>query len=212
MLHDFNTLYQDVMMSPGETHIPFASVDEGGGLFTRGINTMLTLTAFGSPTNSILLRMHKAAFLLSEERCSIVTPWNEKITMSSQLFSPKQAYKFLKVDEYFDQYKDWDKVIKVEVIHSTQPQERGTQPLADVIDKPCSMLLQFPMKDTVRFRFNPVKCADDYPRETSRAVVLDSYEDLITHLDTLEQFQVAVKNISNGIEDPHHNRQLILPK
>jgi hypothetical protein len=29
--NDFSTLYQDVTMSPGETHIPFASVGEGGG-------------------------------------------------------------------------------------------------------------------------------------------------------------------------------------
>ena len=27
---DFNTLYEDVLMSPGDTHIPFASVDEQG--------------------------------------------------------------------------------------------------------------------------------------------------------------------------------------
>lgn len=28
--HSFDTLYQDVIMSPGETHIPFAGVDEKG--------------------------------------------------------------------------------------------------------------------------------------------------------------------------------------
>ncbi|WP_422902593.1 hypothetical protein [Propionivibrio sp.] len=28
--HDFSTLYQDVTMSPGNTHVPFASVDEEG--------------------------------------------------------------------------------------------------------------------------------------------------------------------------------------
>ncbi|MDJ0617816.1 MAG: hypothetical protein QNJ63_13920 [Calothrix sp. MO_192.B10] len=28
--NDFNTLYEDVLMSPGDTHIPFASVDEKG--------------------------------------------------------------------------------------------------------------------------------------------------------------------------------------
>jgi len=31
--NDFNTLYEDVLMSPGDTHIPFASVDEEGRFF-----------------------------------------------------------------------------------------------------------------------------------------------------------------------------------
>jgi len=31
--NDFTTLYQDVRMSPGMTHIPFASVDSEGGFF-----------------------------------------------------------------------------------------------------------------------------------------------------------------------------------
>ena len=31
--NDFNTLYEDVLMSPGDTHIPFASVDEEGKFF-----------------------------------------------------------------------------------------------------------------------------------------------------------------------------------
>lgn len=30
---DFNTLYEDVLMSPGDTHIPFACVDEQGRFF-----------------------------------------------------------------------------------------------------------------------------------------------------------------------------------
>jgi hypothetical protein len=31
--NDFNTLYEDVLMSPGDTHIPFASVNEEGQFF-----------------------------------------------------------------------------------------------------------------------------------------------------------------------------------
>src|SRR5208282_3823748 len=56
----------------------------------------------------------------------------------------------------------------------------------------CSIVIQFPRKDTFRFRFNPGKTGADYTRRNTRSVVQDTFDELKRFVETKDNFQVVV--------------------
>ncbi|MBD1939369.1 TIM-barrel domain-containing protein [Microcoleus sp. FACHB-68] len=105
--------------------------------------------------------------------------------------SNSHSYRFVKVEEYFADYKKWHKLEKA--VSASFDQENKTLIIEfDNIDgeagKRCSMLLQFLQKDIFRVRFNPLKTADDYTSKNTRSVVQDTFEDLRTILESQEPF------------------------
>ncbi|WP_414519229.1 TIM-barrel domain-containing protein [Nostoc sp. PCC 9305] len=121
--------------------------------------------------------------------------------MSNVIFSEKEAYKFLKVEEYFDRYKEWEKLLEVKSHGFDADSKTLTLNFSKSDGNPCSILMQFPQQDTFRLRFNPGKTAEDYSSKNSPSVVLNNFEDLTRLLDNNEHFEIEViKDVSNGIE------------
>ncbi|MEB3281786.1 MAG: TIM-barrel domain-containing protein [Lyngbya sp.] len=93
--------------------------------------------------------------------------------MSSEIFPSNRVYKFLKVEEYFGRYKEWDKLGPVKGYWYNT--ERMTLGLS--FDKAgggdCLMLVEVSQNDVLRVRFNPTKSQqEDY----SVATHLDDHE------------------------------------
>lgn len=83
--------------------------------------------------------------------------------MTNDIFpnNPSNVYKFLKVEEYFGRYKEWDKLGSVES-HSFN-EKTLTLNFKKVDGSNCVMLIQCVQNDTFRVRFNPTKSkADEY--------------------------------------------------
>jgi alpha-glucosidase len=123
--------------------------------------------------------------------------------MSNQIFVKEQAFKFLKVEEYFGRYRDWDMLGDVHG-HSFDAGKRTL--VLDFVKSdgnPCSMLLQFPTSGIIRFRFNPGKTGGQYSDQNSRSVVQNTFKELTDILDNrVDQFfQIqSVKDNADGIE------------
>lgn len=120
--------------------------------------------------------------------------------MPNQIFSSKEAYKFLKVEEYFAKYKDWEVLDKVDSYAFNEKAKALTLNFRKRDGKPCSMLIQFPQKDTFRVRFNPRKTAPEYSSENTRSVIQDTFDDLKRLLEIKEEFQIEVKEGNESIE------------
>ena len=78
--------------------------------------------------------------------------------MTNEIFPSNRVYKFLKIEEYFKHYKEWDKLGAAK-----NPSFNGKCTLSLTFDKAgggeCLMLIQFPQNDVLRVRFNPNKSA-----------------------------------------------------
>lgn len=115
-------------------------------------------------------------------------------------FNEKQAYSFLKVEEYFDHYQDWSKLGDV-VGHEFDP---GANTLSLDFKTPsggsCSYLIQIPAPKTIRCRFNPGKAKDDYTKANSRSVVQDTFDKLVAHLAKTAEFSIDRKETADRID------------
>ena len=131
--------------------------------------------------------------------------------MSNEIFPSDRVYKFLKVEEYFDRYKEWEKLEKV-ISYSF---DEKTKTLSLEFNKSeggkCLMLLQFPQNDTFRVRFNPAKSAKseyqssnthllatqgfDHPNDQEKAV-----SELGTTLTQLHKFDLSCKEEGGQIK------------
>lgn len=120
--------------------------------------------------------------------------------MSNVIFSENDAYKFLKVEEYFGNYKEWGKLDTVQSHSFDATAKTLTLNFSNSNGKPCSMLIQFPQKDTFRLRFNPGKASQDYGQGNSPSIMLKTFQDLTRLLDSNEHFHIDVKDDSNSIE------------
>lgn len=112
--------------------------------------------------------------------------------MPNSIFSPNDAYKFLKVEDYFSRYKEWE---KLEVVTSHNF-DQATETLSLNFTKPdgniCSAIIQFIQKDTFRFRFNPNKQSSEYTISNTRSIAMDSFEALKTTLKSENGFDVGI--------------------
>lgn len=120
--------------------------------------------------------------------------------MSSQIFSSKEAYRFIKAEQFFNRYKEWEQLGSV-VSHAFDVKtETLTLNFNKRDGKPCALMIHFPHKDSFRVRFNPGKVAADYPLENTRSVVQDNFDDLRRLLEADEEFKVVAKEGTGGIE------------
>lgn len=104
----------------------------------------------------------------------------------------QSPYKFVTVEDYFADYKSWQKLDKV-VSHSFDP---DTKTLALDFDKSdgsrCTLMIYFVLKDAFRVRFNPAKITEDYTEQTTASVVMDTFDELRLALESKEPFQVEL--------------------
>lgn len=119
--------------------------------------------------------------------------------MSNHIFTADEAYRFMKVERYFEAYKEWEQLDSV-LSHSFNPK---TEDLSLNFKKDagvCSMLIQFPQKDIFRLRFNPKKTAGEYPSANSRSVVQNNFSDLKRLIETYDDFTVESTKNKNAIQ------------
>lgn len=121
--------------------------------------------------------------------------------MLNEIFAANDAYKFLKVEDYFYRYKEWEKLEKVTSHSFDQDSERLSLKFTKADGRNCCLLIQFIQKDTFRVRFNPsYESGEQYPTENTRSVVMDSIEELRTVLKASENFQVSIQENNEQVE------------
>jgi len=108
------------------------------------------------------------------------------------ILPPRPSYKFIKVEDYFRDYQSWYRLDKVKA-QNNDFHKKGGITLALEFErhdgKSCTMLLQFPRKDSMRIRFNPNNAiADNYTSYNTRTVVLDTLDQFI---DLMEDVKVV---------------------
>jgi alpha-glucosidase len=119
--------------------------------------------------------------------------------MPDQFFSDKDAFRFLTVEKYFERYREWEHLNKVE----TYTFDSLSKTLKIIFrannGNQSSMLIQFPQKDTFRVRFNPGKT--EYTDNNTRSVVQDTFNDLRRLLeDYREKFTIITKVVDGRFE------------
>jgi len=121
--------------------------------------------------------------------------------MSNGIFSANDAYRFIKVEDYFSRYKEWEKLEKVTSHFFDPNRERLSLNFTKADGKNCCLLIQFIQKDTFRVRFNPsYESGEQYTTANTRSVVMDTFEELRTVLQTDENFNVTINGNNQQIE------------
>lgn len=120
--------------------------------------------------------------------------------MGNTIFSEKQAFSFLKVEDYFSRYQEWNRLESVDSHAFDSSASTLTLNFRQDDGFLCSMLIHLLGKNTLRIRFNPGKKAEDYAKENSRAVVQNTIDDLKRLLAYKESFQSLVTENENSIE------------
>ncbi|OYQ67791.1 alpha-glucosidase [Pseudanabaena sp. SR411] len=116
-------------------------------------------------------------------------------------FSANAPYKFIKVEDYFRDYQKWEKLEKVTSHSFDQTQEILSLNFTKADGNVCTAVIQFIQKDTFRLRFNPSKNSlQEYTTQNTRSVVMDSFEELKTVLETEDDFTVGIQEKSGQIE------------
>jgi alpha-glucosidase len=113
-------------------------------------------------------------------------------------FSEDQAYRFLKVEEFFQNYKSWSSLIKAASYSFSEDNYSLTVSLFEEDEDACCMTLYFPFKNTMWVRYHPTQKV--YSSANSRAIVQDNYDDLFKFLKEKENFTVETKENKNNID------------
>lgn len=88
-------------------------------------------------------------------------------------------YQFIKVDDYFRDYKSWFTLGPV-ISHAFDHMATLALHFKRFDGNTCVMLLQFPRKDTINVRFDPNhRISDDFTSNNSRSIVTDTIDDLL---------------------------------
>ncbi|MEQ9668948.1 TIM-barrel domain-containing protein [Coleofasciculus sp. G2-EDA-02] len=121
--------------------------------------------------------------------------------MSNEIFPSHRVYKFLKVEEYFGRYKEWDKLGSA-ISHSF---EATLNTLSLTFKKgdgsDCLMLIQILQNDTLRVRFNPKKSTE------GEYSLLDH---LLENRNFDETDEELIKNLLFDIDYTEGNGQVVL--
>ncbi|MBE9080403.1 alpha-glucosidase [Romeria aff. gracilis LEGE 07310] len=120
--------------------------------------------------------------------------------MPSSIFSADDAYKFIKVEDYFSRYKEWEKLETVASYTFDPDSETFALNFKKSNGDTCSALIQFVQKDTFRFRFNPNNKPADYTQSNTSSIIMDDFESIKKHLETKNDFKVTATETSDGIE------------
>ena len=115
--------------------------------------------------------------------------------------SEQHSYRFVKVEEYFADYKKWKKLEKV--VSASFDSENKTLSIEFYNAEAqisCYMLVHFLQKDIFRTRFNPFKKVKDYSNYNTRSVIYNKIEELKGILEDQEPFSVESKDDRDKIE------------
>ncbi|MFN0081858.1 MAG: TIM-barrel domain-containing protein [Ferruginibacter sp.] len=119
--------------------------------------------------------------------------------MTNHFFTEEVAYKFIKVEQYFENYASWDTLEKV-TSHSF---ESETNTLILNFEKndgtTCTMLIQLVQEDIFRVRFNPSKNKDNYTVQNTRSIIQDNIKGLQQVLALSGSFSVEVINENESV-------------
>jgi alpha-glucosidase len=108
------------------------------------------------------------------------------------------GYKFVKVEDYFANFKSWHKLEKVDSYSFNANKKTLTLEFKKSDDSRCAMLLQFAEYDTFRLRFNPGKTEQDYTPQNTRAVVMDTFDELRTTLEGMKPFEISFDDTTSS--------------
>jgi len=109
--------------------------------------------------------------------------------MSNSIPSTKDIFKFVKVEDFFSNYKSWNTLEEV-CSHRFNAKKRILSlEFLRCNGEKCVMLMYIPRKDTLRLRFNPAKTlAESFTPFNSHAIVMDTFEELS---NTMDEFDVT---------------------
>ncbi|NEP81579.1 MAG: alpha-glucosidase, partial [Okeania sp. SIO3B3] len=117
--------------------------------------------------------------------------------MSNEIFPSDRIYKFLKVEEYFEYYKEWQKIEQV-VGHFFNQEKKSLGLEFDKGDgSRCLMLVQVPQNDTLRIRFNPTKSKEEEYQGLTRLVEMGEFDQTDHELKVNQLFDISYKE-ENG--------------
>ncbi len=124
------------------------------------------------------------------------------VTSSSQIFSEEEAYKFLKVEQYFSNYKDWATLGAVDSHTFHEESKSLTLNFTGSDGNACSMCIYFLHKDIFRVRFNPEEAAAGSEKDpNSRSVICDTVGELQDVLEKRKgKFQLVLTEDSKKVE------------
>lgn len=94
--------------------------------------------------------------------------------MSKEIFPSDRVYKFLKVEEYFERYKEWDRLGAVESHFFDGDKKTLSLNFKKVDGSNCVMSIECVQNDTFRVRFNPTKSTADQYSDVSH--LLDKHD------------------------------------
>ncbi|MEO1430941.1 MAG: TIM-barrel domain-containing protein [Cyanobacteria bacterium J06632_19] len=117
--------------------------------------------------------------------------------MPSEIFKDGNVYRFLKVEEYFAQYQQWDKLGEVK----KYSYDKENETLSLWFDKAgggeCLMLLEISQNDVLRVRFNPAKSdVEEYAKDS--------------HLDDHETDEEILRNKQRTVDFLELGNQIVL--
>ncbi len=115
--------------------------------------------------------------------------------MANAQQATKEYFQFQKVEDYFGDTSNWDMITKMDSYEWDVDKQTLALRLESGNGRACTMLVQIASGSVIRLRFHPEKTSEsDYPEGNTRAVVLDTFQDLVEKNRT-EQFSVSVKEV-----------------
>jgi alpha-glucosidase len=122
--------------------------------------------------------------------------------MSNSISDSKDVFKFVKVEDFFRNYRSWNTLDEVHS-HTFDPKKRTLSlEFKQSNDEKCVMLMHIPRKDTFRLRFNPGKVsAESFTPHHSRSVVMDTFAELSGLIDKF--------NITYDFDDQKRTVQIV---
>ncbi|WPD21641.1 MAG: glycoside hydrolase family 31 protein [Candidatus Electrothrix scaldis] len=113
---------------------------------------------------------------------------------AQQIFSEQEAYKFLKVEEYFSRYKEWETLTTVDSYTYDKKLKALTLKFKRGDGQACSMRIYCLHQDIFRIRFNPGGAFEENDKNSnSRSIICDTVSDLQKVLQARKgEFQLAL--------------------
>ena len=112
-----------------------------------------------------------------------------------------EAFKFVKVEEFFKDYPIWNTVDAV-VSHTYNKKARQLALSCRTSEGTTALvLLHFPRKDTVRLRFHPGKSVpEEFLMQNTRSIVMDRFEELHALHDATQPFTIDSTGDADHVE------------
>lgn len=120
---------------------------------------------------------------------------------AQQIFSEQEAYKFLKVEEYFSRYKEWETLTAVDSYTYDKKLKALTLKFKRGDGQACNMRIYCLHQDIFRIRFNPGGVfEEDDKNSNSRSIICDTVSDLQKVLQARRgEFQLELTKEDNTV-------------